>query len=446
MKLQTQLNLAFTALLFVVMAVTGYVLYSLVLGLLIQDEERQLAQKGELLVHMLNEDDVDEANINQFKVFLEEQDLQVFLYNRKDNSLLFSSESEKITKEFIKQNDFSDNQQNLWEYGKNKFVASRILFYPDEEGLELILLTPLNDLQHVQESFIMRMFVVFVIGGIVAILLSTLFTRKLVTPLSNLKKELKKVERRQFGELTPIHATGEIKEVEKSVYEMADELNQYILAQQAFFQNASHELKTPLMTIQGYAEGIRDGIFDQEEKDKGLDVMVKEVHRLKSIINEMTILAKLDTEDTIGKRTNVSLANLLENVEDRIIPFLEDKDLKFTIDIEKDVAVYVNRNQLLQSVLNITSNAVRYAKSEIVISVIEEKGLVKLAVADDGPGIPQKLQPYIFHRFVKGKDGDTGLGLAIAKAMIESSGGKIHAGVADLGGALFEIELPLAKK
>src|SRR5699024_10416174 len=83
-----------------------------------------------------------------------------------------------------------------------------------------------NDLQHVQESFIMRMFVVFVIGGIVAILLSTLFTRKLVTPLSNLKKELKKVERRQFGELTPIHATGEIKEVEKRVYEMADELNQ----------------------------------------------------------------------------------------------------------------------------------------------------------------------------------------------------------------------------
>src|SRR5699024_5274933 len=99
MRLQTQLNLAFTALLFVVMAVTGYVLYSLVLGLLIQDEERQLAQKGELLVHMINEDDVDEANINQFKVFLEEQDLQVFLYNRKDNSLLFSSESEKRSEE-----------------------------------------------------------------------------------------------------------------------------------------------------------------------------------------------------------------------------------------------------------------------------------------------------------------------------------------------------------
>src|SRR5699024_11909761 len=141
-------------------------------------------------------------------------------------------------------------------------------------------------------------------------------------------------------------ATGEIKEVEKSVYEMADELNQYILPKQAYFQNARHEMKTPLMTMQGYAEGIRDGIFDQEEKDKGLDVMVKEVHRLKSIINEMTILAKLDTEDTIGKRTNVSLANLLENVEDRIIPFLEDKDLKFTIDIEKEVDVYVNRNQL----------------------------------------------------------------------------------------------------
>src|SRR5699024_12672481 len=135
-------------------------------------------------------------------------------------------EYEKITKEFIKQNDFSDNQQNLWEYGKNKFVASRILFYPDEEGLELILLTPLNDLQHVLESFIMRMFVVFVIGGIVAMLLSTLFTRNLVTPLSNLQKELKKVELRLLGEFTNIHATGEINAVEIRVYEKATEANE----------------------------------------------------------------------------------------------------------------------------------------------------------------------------------------------------------------------------
>ncbi|MDP4355111.1 histidine kinase dimerization/phospho-acceptor domain-containing protein, partial [Escherichia coli] len=73
----------------------------------------------------------------------------------------------------------------------------------------------------------------------------------------------------------------------------------YINSQQTFFQNASHELKTPLMTIQGYAEGIKEGVFDQAEAEKGLKVMVVEVKRLKKIINEMTILAKLESEKTV---------------------------------------------------------------------------------------------------------------------------------------------------
>src|SRR5699024_9064798 len=90
--------------------------------------------------------------------------------------------------------------------------------------------------------------------------------------------------------------TGEIKEVEQSVYEMASELQRYMNSQQVFFQNASHELKTPLMTIQGYAEGIKDGIFEGEDEEKGLEMMVAEVNRLKVLINEMILLAKLETE------------------------------------------------------------------------------------------------------------------------------------------------------
>src|SRR5699024_11554417 len=138
----------------------------------------------------------------------------------------------------------------------------------------------------VQQNFFRRLILVFDNGTMAAIALNYLLTNKLVTPLTKLKKQLKKIEKRQFDQIERVKATGEIKEVEQSVYDMATELNRYMKSQQAFFQNASHELKTPLMTIQGYAEGIRDHVFDADDQEKGLEMMVTEVNRLKKINNE----------------------------------------------------------------------------------------------------------------------------------------------------------------
>lgn len=445
MKLQNQLNIAFTTLLIIIMTITGYAIYSLILDMLIQDEERQLEQKGELLVNILNSDSTDIQNTNKLTEFFEEQGLQVFLYNRKENSILFSTESERITKGFIKQNDFSNNKKGLWEYGKHKFVTSRILFYPKDSGLELVLITPLNTLQNVQHSFIMRMLIVLLIGSIVATILSSIFTKKLVTPLSKLKRQLKKVERRQFSDLERIKATGEIKEVEESVYEMANELNQYISAQQVFFQNASHELKTPLMTIQGYAEGVRDHVFTGEEAEKGLEVIVNEVARLKKNINEMTLLAKLDSMEQEFADEPVSVQTLVEAAIDRIKPIAKEKNIMIEQHIEADFNIKGSYEKLLQAMLNICSNAVRYATKTISITANSDKEYVQIMIEDDGDGIPSDISPYIFHRFVKGNDGETGLGLAISRALIEQSKGQVKADDSVLGGARFTIKFPREK-
>src|SRR5699024_12781868 len=105
---------------------------------------------------------------------------------------------------------------------------SKILLYPQEQRVESVLLTSLKDLHDVQREFIARMFVVFIIGSVVSIILSYILTNKLVTPLSRLKRQLKKIEKRQFDDTKRIKATGEIKEVEQSVFEMAEELNHYM--------------------------------------------------------------------------------------------------------------------------------------------------------------------------------------------------------------------------
>ncbi|WP_163971743.1 sensor histidine kinase [Oceanobacillus halotolerans] len=439
MKLHYQLNIAFTTLLVVIMSVTGYVIYSLILDLLIQDEQRQLEQKGEILVSVLNEGYSDQQD---FRNFLQEQDLQLFLYDSGRERVLYSTLPSHMVTGFILNNDFTDDTKALWEYQDDKFVTSRILFYPESVGYELILLTPLNDLEAVRHNFIARLFIVFLIGAGVAILLSYLLTNKLVTPLTKLKRQLKKIEKRQFDQVESVKASGEIKELEQSVFDMATELERYMKSQQTFFQNASHELKTPLMTIQGYAEGIRDRVFDEKDEQKGLEMLVTEVNRLKKIINEMILLTKLDSEQAVYKPDQVEVSLLLEQIADRTLPLKGDKEVTVDTNVEKDATLYVDQEKMLQALLNITVNAIRHANSKVHVSVrLNDKASI-IMVEDDGPGIQNELLPHIFHRFVKGKNGETGLGLAIARAIVEQSGGQITVHKSRYGGAMFKMIFP----
>lgn len=443
MKLQSQLNAAFTALLLVIMTTAGYIIYSLILDLLIQDEKRQLAETGELLVSFLNEQYNDDVNNYQnINDFLQDQDLQLFLYDRNLDTVLFSTMNISVVNEFFQQNNFANNEEFLWQYGNDNFVTSRIIFSPEQTGLELILLTPMHDLQVVQQNFFVRLLLVFLVGAAAAVILSYFMTNKLVTPLSQLKTELKKVENRQFDQMSRVKATGEIKEVEQSVYDMAQTLEQYMKSQQTFFQNASHELKTPLMTIQGYAEGIRDGIFDEKDTEKGLEVMVTEVNRLKGIINEMILLAKLDTEPAEYTPFPLEADQFVRQVVDRVHPIVSEEGIELNHRVESGVIIFADEEKLLRALLNIVFNGIRHSKSIVNIQVYEKEQKVMINVEDDGSGITEEDAEHIFHRFVKGKDGETGLGLAIARAIIEQAGGTITVSNSEIGGAKFTIQLP----
>src|SRR5690625_156748 len=349
----------------------------------------------------------------------------------------------KVVQGFFKKNNFTDQNKTLWKYGNDKFVTSTIHVFPPERGLELILLTPLSDLESVRHNFFRSLLVVFIIGAFVAVLLSYLLTNMLVTPLSRLKSQLKKIEKRQFDNIERVKATGEIKEVEQSVYDMASELQRYITSQQTCFQNASHELKTPLMTIQGYAEGIRDHIFEEEDSDKGLEVIVNEVNRLKKIINEMILLAKLDSEQAVYQPERVDVSSLIDKVVARTVPIANEKGIEICKEIEPNIVLFVDEGKMLQALLNITVNAIRYSTNVVKITVHKYSEITVMTIEDDGNGIPKDLLPHIFHRFVKGKSGETGLGLAISRAIIEQSKEEIMVPTSEeLGGAKFVVSIP----
>ncbi|MRH43671.1 HAMP domain-containing protein [Aquibacillus halophilus] len=439
MKLQYQLTAAFTGLLVIIMSVAAITIYSLILNLLIQDEQVELEAKGNLLVNLLN--DYNYENVQRLNLLLQGQEIQLFLYNKENNQLLFTNLPVPLVENWINTYDVTNDKEEIWKADNGSYVVSRVDSYSQQSQDELILVTPLEDLQAVQQTFFNRLLVVFLVGIVIAVLLSYLLTRRLVTPLTRLKYQLKKIENRQFDEVEEIHATGEIKEVEQSVLEMANELSRYIQSQRQFFQNASHELKTPLMTIQGYAEGIRDGVFVKEESDRGLDVIVAEIARLKKIINEMILLAKLDSEENIYREELIKVNDLLKLTVERALPLANDQQVTITQNAPSDMTLYVDKEKLLQAMMNIISNAIRHASSNVAIHAEESGDSVNISIADDGKGISEELMPHLFHRFVKGEGGETGLGLAISRAIVERSGGTITVGKSDLGGALFTIKI-----
>lgn len=438
MKLQYQLTIAFTTLLVIIMSVAAITIYSLILNLLIHDEQIELEAKGNLLVNLVI--DYNYESIQRLSQLIQDQQIQLFLYDRSNDHVQFTNLPLPIVEHWTDTYDVTNDKQQIWKAGDESFVVSRVDSYSQLSGMDLVLVTPLEDLQAVQQTFFKRLLLVFLIGIGIIVVLSHFLTKRLVTPLTKLKHQLKRIQKRQFEDVEEVRATGEIKEVEQSVSEMAKELQRYIQSQRHFFQNASHELKTPLMTIQGYAEGIRDGIFIDADSDRGLDVMVEEIARLKKIINEMILLAKLDSEENIYQEELIKIEELITLTVDRALPLANEKEVTLHHHELGDMHVFADKGKLLQAMMNIVTNGIRHAESQVVITAKKQEGTVSILIEDDGKGISKDLMPQLFHRFVKGEGGETGLGLAISRAIIERSDGTISVSDSKLGGALFTIK------
>ena len=176
--------------------------------------------------------------------------------------------------------------------------------------------------------------------------------------------------------------------------------------QQTFFQNASHELKTPLMAIQGYAEGIQAGVMDT---GGAADVILEESDRMTELVEELLDISKID----MGRqRLTLSETDIRELLYDgiRAVEPIAAGGIAIVPDFpEKPVMVSCDDTQLRRAVTNILSNGVRYARSELRLTCRVDKRHVTIRIQDDGDGIAEEDLPHIFDRFYMGKSGKSGI-------------------------------------
>lgn len=224
-------------------------------------------------------------------------------------------------------------------------------------------------------------------------------------------------------------------------YKLGRRIEDYYEANHKFFQNSSHELKTPLMAIQGYAEGIEAGVVDIQSS---AEIIMKESDKMTHMIDEMLSISKIDANQLTLNMTTSDLREILYDCLRSVEPIQQQKNVAITpLFPESPVWVHCDENQLSKVFVNVLMNGLRHCNSAVVVTCTTEQKNALVRICDDGNGIEEEDLPHIFDRFYTGTKGSTGIGLALSREIMNLHKGTITAH--NEVGAVFEIRMPLSK-
>jgi signal transduction histidine kinase len=268
-----------------------------------------------------------------------------------------------------------------------------------------------------------------------AALIGFFMARSLTRPIANISQAAAAFIQGDYTNRTTATQADEIGQLGRTLNGMAEELEQIEQNRREFLSDVSHELKTPLASIQALAEAIQDGLVKTEEtRDRYLTNIVAETKRIGLLVGDLLNLSQLEAGELLLVRTPIDLPALITAHLARFTPFAEEKSLVIATNIPSTLAFPIaDPDRLGQVLTNLVSNAIRYADRESIILITAEKQHQQIAVSisNTGPGIPPEHLPHIWKRFYRVDksrargDGGTGLGLAITKKLVTAMGGSV---------------------
>jgi signal transduction histidine kinase len=343
--------------------------------------------------------------------------------------------------------EFADEDEQRWIYSG----------FRDPGGQSVIVATqrPRGILRSVLTD---ELFLPLVRAGAIALLLSLLFailiSRWVASPLQRMAQATRAVA---AGEVDLIKPEGprEVKTLARAFNEMNHQVQASRQSQRDFVANVSHELKTPLTSIRGFAQAILDGAAKTpEELEHAGQVIYDEAGRMDRMVVDLLDLARLDAGTADLERAPLELDALLQGVVKKFKPQCEQAQVALRADISGLPSFIGDGDRLAQVFTNLVDNAVKHTPpgGRVTLRARQEGEKVKISVQDTGEGIPQEELSRIFERFYQldksrrgGKGRGVGLGLAITQQIVHAHGGEMYAR-SELGkGSIITVELPAAK-
>jgi signal transduction histidine kinase len=265
-----------------------------------------------------------------------------------------------------------------------------------------------------------------------ALLLAILLANTLARPLRELTAATRAVAQGDLEHQVPVRSKDELGELAASFNQMSADLAQATALRRQMTADIAHDLRSPLTAISGYVEAMREGVL--EPTPARFEVMYTETRRLRRLVDDLRTLSLTDAGELHIDRQAIPPRVLLERLAAAYRRRADENDIAISIQAEPNAPdVHVDQDRMAQVLGNLVDNALRYTApgGRITLGARAEGSVTLITVQDTGEGIPPQDLPHIFDRFYRGNSarsedgGESGLGLAIAKAIVEAHGGTI---------------------
>lgn len=299
------------------------------------------------------------------------------------------------------------------------------------------------------------------LAAVLAGLLAYLFSRRLTRPVAHLTTAAAAMAAGEYATRVQVVAPEELHRLAAAFNEMAAALEADVTAlrrqehlRRELVANVAHELATPLTAIQGFTEALLDGVVhDPEERTESTRLIAREAGRLRRLVGQLRQVALYDAGAETLARGPVALPELVDETLAVLGPEFERREIRLSSALPGDLPpVSADADRLTEILLNLLDNALRHTPAGGVIEVTAARDgqMVRLAIADTGPGIAPTERERIFDRFYRldasrtAATGGSGLGLAIVRSLVSAHGGTITVDDRPGGGARFTVALPVA--
>lgn len=282
------------------------------------------------------------------------------------------------------------------------------------------------------------LFMFAVVSIIVGTVIAMIISRKPLAPLTDVMDAVDKVTKGDYSVRVQPRGTAQFQQLGEKFNRMTEELDSVEIMRSDFINNFSHEFKTPIVSIRGFAKALKWDDLREEERTEYLDIIIGESERLSDLSTNVLYLSKIERQNIL---TNKSSFNLCEQIR-RAVALLDHKLAAKQLELEfegEDTIVTGNEDMLRQVWINLLDNAIKFSpeKGAIKINVVENQDYIQVAISDQGIGMSEKSMEHIFDMFYQG-DGShnmsgNGLGLTIVKRIVDLHGGKINISSSDRG-------------
>lgn len=311
----------------------------------------------------------------------------------------------------------------------------------------IISLHPHNTMLNVIASRLWLSVLSYVLIGA---LLVTLFAKRVVEPVIELNLATQEVARGNFDIQVENKSNDEVGELTKNFNKMTRELKNIEYLRKDFISSVSHEFKTPIASIQGFAKLLQKGNLSEGERQEYLNIIAEETDRLSHLSSSILKLSKLENQEIVEKRVGFSLDEQIRKSILLLEHAWSQKNIGFELELEQ--VTYAGDEELLQQVwVNLLDNAIKFSdiNGSISIKLAQRASKVKIEISDQGIGMGKETLQRLFEKFYQGEKAHSakgcGLGLALVKRILDLHGAEIAVESTLNQGSAFTVELPCEK-